>query len=90
MNNQTRGLVLGVKEHLMAGLPITQLESIAMFGVPSLTKVISDMRREGILIKTKRVPYVAAVARLNKHCTFNPPPNLPVREILLTEFRVST
>lgn len=89
MKSHRWGLVQGVKEHLLAGGRITQLESIVLFGVPSLTKVISDMRQEGWVIKTQLVPYVTAVVRINKHAVFQPAANLPVREIQLTEYWVS-
>lgn len=79
-------LVLGVKEHLLTGHPITQLECIVLFGVPSLTKVISDMRKEGYKIESKRVPFVAALRRINECATLTPPPNLPVKEVALTEY----
>lgn len=87
MSNETTVWV--VKEHLLAGNPITHLESIVLFGVPSLTKVISDMRREGWIIKSRMVSYAGALARINRHATLAPPANLPVREIHLTEYWVS-
>ncbi len=89
MNATRWGLVQAVKEHLLSGARITQLESITLFGVPSLTKVISDMRREGWVIETQLVPYATAVARVNRHAVLQPPANLPVREIQLTEYWVS-
>lgn len=89
MNSLRNGLVLAVKEHLITSNPITQLESIALFGVPSLTKVISDMRRDGWVIKSRLVPYATAVTRINKHANFQPPANLPIREVQLTEYWVS-
>ncbi len=87
-NNRTQ-LVLGVKEHLLTGHPITQLECIVLFGVPSLTKVISDMRRDGYVIRSKRVPFVAALRRINESATLAPPQNLPIREVALTEYWLS-
>ncbi len=89
MSSMRHGMVLAVKEHLTSGHPITQLESIALFGVPSLTKVISDMRRDGWVIESRTVPYAAAATRVNQYCSFRPPKNLPVREIQLTEYWVS-
>ena len=83
------GMVLAVKEHIAAGNPITTLESIVLFGVPSLTKVISDMRKEGWVIQSRLTPYAAAVARVNRHATLRPPSNLPVREVQLTEYWIS-
>ena len=89
MSNSKTQLVLGVKEHLLEGHPITQLECIVLFGVPSLTKVISDMRRDGYVIKSKRVPFVAALRRINESAVLEPPKNLPVKEVVLTEYRLS-
>lgn len=83
------GMVLAVKEHLLSGQPLTQLEAIVMFGVPSLTKVISDMRRDGFVINSRRVSYAAALKRINEHAVLQPPANLPVREVQLTEYRIS-
>ena len=86
MSSSRIQLVLGVKEHLLTGHPITQLECIVLFGVPSLTKVISDMRRDGYVIKSKRVPFVAALRRINESATLEPPQNLPIKEVTLTEY----
>ena len=79
-------LVTAVKEHLIAGNRITHLECIVLFGVPSLTKVISDMRKEGWIVKSRRVPFVAALKRINEFAVLQPPANLPVREVQLTEY----
>jgi hypothetical protein len=89
MSMSNRGLVLAVREHLAEGNPITNLEALTMFGVPGLTKIISDLRREGWVIKSRTVPYVAALARVNRVAKLTPPNNLPVREIRLTEYWVS-
>lgn len=83
------GLVLAVREHLAEGKPITHLEALTLFGVPGLTKVISDLRREGWVIKSQTVPYMAALARVNSAAKFTPPANLPIREIRLTEYWMS-
>ncbi len=80
--------VLAAREHLLSGKPMTRLEAIILFGVPDLTKIISDLRREGCVIHTRSVPYVAAVMRVNQHAVLQPPANLPVKEIVLTDYRV--
>jgi hypothetical protein len=82
-------LVQGVKEHLLEGSPITHLECIVLFGVPGLTKVISDLRKEGFVIEKKRVPFFTALRRINEFAILQPPENLPMAEIDLTEFWVS-
>lgn len=87
---QTRtGLALAVREHLAEGNPITSLEALTLFGVAWLTPIISDLRREGWIIKSRTVPYVAALARVNQVAKLEPPANLPIREIRLTEYWLS-
>jgi hypothetical protein len=83
------GLALAAREHLASGLPITRLEALVLFGVANLPDVIKRMKRQGWVIKSKLIPYAAAVARINKHALLKPPPNLPVREVLLTEYWVN-
>lgn len=89
MSNNSNHLVLGVREHLLSGHPITLLESIALFGVPGLTGEICRLRKEGYVIKTKRIPFVAALRRINESATLVPPQNLPIRAVALTEYRLS-
>ena len=64
MKTFRHGLVLAVREHLAEGKPITQLEALTMFGFTGLTPLISDLRREGWMIKSHSIPYMAALARL--------------------------
>ena len=47
MKNARTGLALAVREHLAEGNPITNLEALTLFGVAWLTRIISDLRREG-------------------------------------------
>ena len=83
------GMVLAVKEHLIAGNPTTQLDAIVLFGVPSLTQTISDMRKDGWVIQSQRVPYVKALTRINKYASLVPPNNLPTKEVHLTEYWIN-
>ena len=79
-------LVLAIKEHLLDGHPITQLECVVLFGVADVTPIISDMRKEGYKIESKRSPYSAALRRINTAAYLEPPKNLPVKELMLTEY----
>jgi len=81
--------VTAAKEHLLAGNELTRLEAIVLYGVPDLTKIISDLRREGFFVATEDVAYAAALRRVNEHAKLVPPPNLPIREIILTQYRIS-
>ena len=89
MKIKRNGYVLGVKEHLLRGQPITRLEALTLYGVASLTSAISQMRREGWVILSRKIVFAAAVVRVNEHAVLTPPPNLPIREIQLTEYWLS-
>ena len=77
MNKMKHGMVLALKEHLIAGNSLTQLESIVLFGVPLLSREISRMRKEGWIIDSQKVLYAKALLRLNEYAHLEPPKNLP-------------
>lgn len=80
---------MACKEHLLAGNRITGLEATILFGVGLLSRLIARMRRDGFVIQSRKIAYAAVVERLAPHATLVPPPNLPIREIHLTEYWVS-
>ena len=86
MNSNRYGNLLAMKEHLLEGNSVTRLEAIILFGVSNLPDSISKMRRQGWFIKSRLIPYAAALKRVNKHAVLRIPNNLPVREIKLTEY----
>lgn len=83
------GLALAAREHLAGGQPLTRLEAIILYGVANLPDIIKELRRQGWVIKSRSVTYAAAMMRLSENATLRPPPNLPIREILFTEYWVS-
>ena len=89
MATHRNGLALAAREHLASGKPITRLEAIILYGVANLPDVIKEMRRQGWVIKSRTITYAAAMTRLNEYAELRPPKNLPVREILFTEYWVS-
>jgi hypothetical protein len=89
MTSFKHGLVMATREHLLEGKAITRLEAIILYGVPDLTKLISDMRRQGWTVHSRKIPYMAAARRVSGHAILRPPDNLPVKEIQLTEYWVS-
>jgi len=85
----TTGLNIAAKEHMLAGNPLTRLEALILFGVSNLPELVYEMRQDSHIIKSKKIPFAAAMVRVNKHATLKPPANLPIREIMLTEYWVS-
>jgi hypothetical protein len=88
MSDIRNGVALAAREHLASGEPITRLEALVLYGLSNLTGLVSEMRRQGWVIQSRTVAYAAAVARVNKYAALQPPRNLPVREIRLTEYWV--
>lgn len=80
--------VSAVKEHLLSGKPLTRLEAIVLFGCSNLPEVVYELRKTVQIDATKRVPYATAMVRINEHATLKPPANLPIRDIMLTEYRL--
>ena len=83
------GLNLAAKEHLISGKPLTRLEALVLFGVSNLPELVYEMRKQGTMVKQRPVPYATAMVRINEHALLKPPENLPIREIMLTEYWVS-
>ena len=81
--------VTAAREYLLSGKELTRLEAMVLFAVPDLTKIISDLRREGYEVKRRTLPYAAALRRVNEVASLTPPPALPVSDITLTEYWVS-
>lgn len=82
------GLNLAAKEHLVSGKPLTRLEALVLFGVSNLPELVYEMRKQGWSVKTHSVAYATAMVRINRVASLKPPANLPVRDIILTEYRV--
>lgn len=89
MTTMKYGLTDAIREHLVSGQPITRLEAIVLFGVSNLTAIISEMRKQGWIVESRLTTYAAASKRLNQNAELRPPPNLPVREIMFTEYWIS-
>ena len=88
MTSIRNGLARAAKDTLLDGKPLTRLEAMVLFGVANLPDVVKAMRREGWFVEQRLVPYAAAMKRINEHAVLKPPPNLPVREVMVTEYRV--
>ena len=89
MSGERNGMALAAREHLAGGQPITRLEAMVLYGVANLPDVVKEMRRQGWVVRSRLVPYAAAVVRVNQHAVLEPPPNLPIREIQLTEYQIT-
>lgn len=83
------GSALAAKEHMLSGKPLTRLEAIVLFGVSNLPELVYELRKQHFIVESRKVSYATAMVRINEHATLKPPANLPIREIMLTEYWVS-
>lgn len=89
MTSIRNGLGQAAKDTLLGGKPLTRLEAMVLFGVANLPDLVKAMRREGWFVEQRLVPYAAAMKRINEHAVLKPPPNLPICEVMVTEYRVT-
>jgi len=83
------GSKVALREHLFSGAPANQLDSLLIFGVQHLSREIARLRAEGEIINTRKIPYIKAVRQVNDYVKFVPAKNLPVEQIMLTEYWIS-
>jgi len=86
MKYSNQGFELALREHMLDGHPITNLESIIMFGVVNPAATRTRLKNDGFVIKRKIITYSAVLARLNKVCTLIPPANTPIKELHFSEW----
>ena len=86
MTKNKINLGLAVREHLVSKRPISPLESAVLFGLQDLSKEIAAIKKQGYKIERRRVSYAQVLRRINEHAVLVPPKNLPVKELMLTEY----
>ena len=75
--------------HMLEGNHVSLVEAIVIFGVQNPNAEFGRMKKAGHLIQRQRVPMAKILRRMNQHCTIEPPSELPVREIAMTEYWIS-
>ena len=79
-----------LKEYLQEGKYISNVEAILLLGIQNLYAEIKILRTQGWIIKSRKIALIKVLTRLNKMIVVKPNPNLPVNEILTTEYWLST
>lgn len=74
---------------MLEGHPVSLLEAILLFGVQAPNAEFGRMKKDGFLIKNRRVSMLKILQRINQYCECQSPPNLPSKEIFMTEYWIS-
>ena len=80
---------LALKEHLLDGNAVSNIEAILLFGVQSPTRAFTQIKKEGFIVKSQKVPMAKIIRRVNEHTTCLIPKNLPYKEIYMMEYWIS-
>ena len=88
MDKIINGNVSALKDHLLKGNKVSQLDALMLFGVQRLPNMINDMRKAGFVVQTERISMIKVIVRLNKYCSVTPPKNLPTKEVFVTDYWV--
>jgi len=80
---------MALREHMLAGNRVSLLEAILLFGVQGPNAEFGRLKKDGYIVKSQRVPMARIIRRINEYAQCAPPPDLPHREIFLTEYWIS-
>jgi len=89
MKNKKYGNTMALKEHMLQGNKVSLIEALLLFGVQGFTAEITRLRNDGFIIKSQRVSMTKILKRINRYTKCQPPKNLPVIEIIMTEWWIS-
>tara|TARA_B100001540_G_scaffold255258_1_gene232360 strand:+ start:275 stop:547 length:273 start_codon:yes stop_codon:yes gene_type:complete len=76
-------------DYLIDGNTVTRLDALLIFGVQNITAVISNLRKQGYLVKRTKIPFIKALVRINEKVKVQVPKNLPVKDIEISEYWIS-
>lgn len=89
MNSAKYQAAMALREHMLSGHAVSLIEAILLFGVQNPNAEFTRMKNDGFLIKAAKVPMSKIMRRINEYTICKPPGNLPIKEIILTEYWVS-
>ena len=83
------GNVSALTEYMIEGNRVSRIESLLMFGVQSLPEAIKAIKKKGFVVKKTQITMAKILRRLNKDLSCKAPKNLPIRDIIMSEWWIS-
>lgn len=80
------GKTTALKEYLLKGEKISFIEASLLFGVGNLWNQIRLIKKDGFIIKSKKVSMAKIIKRLNERINCKTPKNLPIKDIEMIEY----
>ena len=75
-------------EYMLNGETVSILEAILYFGVQSPNRAFDNLKEKDLLLK-KSVSMAKVIVRINKSLKCKTPKNLPIRDIIMSEYYIS-
>ena len=83
------GNVSALTEYMIEGNRVSRIESLLMFGVQNLPEAIKAVKKKGFVVKKTQITMAKILRRLNKDLSCETPKNLPIRDIIMSEWWIS-
>tara|TARA_B100000780_G_scaffold270796_1_gene231012 strand:- start:1296 stop:1571 length:276 start_codon:yes stop_codon:yes gene_type:complete len=83
------GNTSALTEYMIEGNRISRIESLLLFGVQNFTAVLTIIKRKGFIVKKTSVSMAKIIRRINKNLKCEAPKNLPIRDIIMSEWWIS-
>ena len=80
---------VALREYLLEGNRVSLIEALLLFGVQGVNSQLTDIKRDGFIVKSQRVPMAKIIRRINEHTVCKVPENLPYKEITMIEYWIS-
>ena len=77
---------IAMADHMLEGNPISLLEAMALLGVCNPAAELTKLRKQGFVIKSRRVNMAQIVRRMNQWAVYKVPKNLPYKERFMMEY----
>lgn len=77
---------IAMLDHMLEGNSISLLEAMALFGVCNPAAELTKFRKQGFVIKSRRVNMAFIVRRMNECAIFKVPRQLPYKECQMMDY----
>ena len=89
MSNNSFNGASALLAHMVEGNPVSLIEAMLLFGVQSPNAEFGRMKKAGYIIQRQKNTMIKVLRRLNNYSKVTVPSNLPISEIVVTEYWIN-
>ena len=76
-------------EYMIEGNRISVLEAVLYFGISNPYETVRGLKKKGFIINRTEVTMAKILRRINENLDCKTPKNLPIRDIIMSEWWIS-